>query len=50
MQGVRHKMRFIVGWSEARSPTAVMDQAPHVGRRASAPTYKKFYGIINGKG
>ena len=37
------KTQFFVGWSEARSPTAVADYAPNVGLRASLQPTKAFY-------
>ena len=34
-------VKDLVGWSEERSPTAVVSDTRHVGLRTSAPTYEE---------
>ena len=38
---MRPFLLYFVGWSEERSPTAVVEYAPNVGLRSSAPTYEE---------
>ena len=44
------KIWFYVGWSEARSPTAVVSYASNVGLRTSLQPTKDFYDPLRKEG